>query len=176
MLKERLLRLLIEHIEAGAKTYTGIGSRETPSATQGTIYRIAEFLARNGLTLRSGGADGADQAFERGAVLGPSEIYLPWKGFNGNRSLLFDIPAEAFTIAGKFHPGWNHLTEPVRRLMARNAQQVLGMDLNSPSAFVLCWTPDGADGLLKKTTSKTGGTGQAIRIAAHYGVPVINLR
>jgi hypothetical protein len=37
---------------------------------------------------------------------------------------------------------------------------------------VLCWTPDGA---IDKTGKKTGGTGQAIRLAVAHGVPVYNL-
>jgi hypothetical protein len=42
---------------------------------------------------------------------------------------------------------------------------VLGHDLRSPSRFVVCWTADGR---------ATGGTGQAIRIAEAYAVPVFN--
>jgi hypothetical protein len=34
-----------------------------------------------------------------------------------------------------------------------------------PSRFVLCWTPEG---------SGSGGTGQALRIARHYGVQIID--
>ncbi len=56
--------------------------------------------------------------------------------------------------------------------MARNSQQILGQNLNDYCAFVVCWTPDGAE---NATTKQSGGTGQAIRIANHYGIPVINL-
>lgn len=45
--------------------------------------------------------------------------------------------------------------------------------LDDPAAFVLCWTPDGS---LDGTGSDTGGTGQALRIAAAYDVPVFNLQ
>ena len=46
--------------------YAGIGSRETPGLMLGAFARIGEFLAKKGYTLRSGGADGADTAFEVG--------------------------------------------------------------------------------------------------------------
>ena len=53
-----------------------------------------------------------------------------------------------------------------RKFHARNCYQVLGKDLQSPSNFVLCWTPGGA---------VTGGTGQALRIAIDRGIPVFNM-
>lgn len=64
-------------------------------------------------------------------------------------------------------------------LMGRNVHQVLGDDLDNRDAysrFVLCFTADGADGVALKTSGLTGGTGQAIRIAADFGVPVFNLQ
>jgi len=53
-----------------------------------------------------------------------------------------------------------------RVFMARNSYQVLGPDLATPVDFVWCWTPHGA---------VIGGTGQALRIAAAYEIPVFNL-
>jgi hypothetical protein len=50
--------------------------------------------------------------------------------------------------------------------MARNCQQVLGQNLNLPVDFVVCWTKDGG---------KTGGTGQALRIADDLNIPIYNL-
>jgi hypothetical protein len=49
---------------------------------------------------------------------------------------------------------------------------VLGADLTSPARFVLCWTPDGS---LDGRGRRVGGTGQALRIAHHHGIGVINL-
>ena len=37
---------------------------------------------------------------------------------------------------------------------------------NPPSNFVVCYTPDG---------KASGGTGQAIRIAEYYNIPIYNL-
>jgi hypothetical protein len=158
------------------KTYAGIGSRETPEDVCRFMTRIARWLeARHHLVLRSGGAKGADTAFERGTI-GPKQIFLPWNGFNGRtmqRGLLVANSERAYDIAKKHHPKWYSLSDLSKAMHARNTHQLLGATCEEPSAFVVCWTPDGSIG---KTTSKTGGTGQAIRIAHAYGIPVFNLQ
>lgn len=57
--------------------YTGIGSRETPPEIQEIMTNYARKLDKLGFILRSGGAMGADTAFEKGST--NKEIYLPWK-------------------------------------------------------------------------------------------------
>ena len=151
--------------------YAGIGARATPAPVLAEMREIAAALSRAGWRVRSGGADGADRAFEQGG--GPSaEVFLPWPGFNGSDATFVPIPQEAFAVAEAHHPGWPRLSSAVRKLMARNVMQILGADLNSPSRFVLCWTPDAAE---TRTTPKTGGTGQAIRVAIAHNIPVFNL-
>lgn len=159
-------------VEGAAMTryYAGIGSRETPEAVQRFMSQVAMRLAHAGYTLRSGGAEGADTAFEQGCddALGAKEIYLPWKGFNGNPSPLYTQAdtAQMQIIAMQHHPAWSKLSHAAKLLHARNVCQVLGADGNTPSEFVVCWTPRG---------SGSGGTGQAIRIAGRAGVPVYDL-
>ena len=46
--------------------YTGIGSRNIPDTYFNLIIAIAEYMAKQGYILRSGGADGSDNAFEIG--------------------------------------------------------------------------------------------------------------
>lgn len=152
--------------------YTGIGSRETPKDILKTMTQLAKDLDAIGYTLRSGGADGADDYFERGATR--KEIYLPWKMFNGNPSPLFKVSQEAMALASEHHPAWDKLKDPVRKLMARNATQVLGLELDTPSDFVVCWTPDGCESHLTRTAA-TGGTGLAISIASKMGISIYNL-
>jgi hypothetical protein len=139
---------------------------------------IAFELWADGFTLRSGHSPGADQAFEAGAS--ELELYLPWKGFGGKfrcpegiEPILYTEPTdEAYELASKFHPAWDHLSDKVKALHARNCHQVLGRDLQTFSKFVICWTPDGAT---YQTTSKTGGTGQALRIAIDRRIDIYNL-
>lgn len=131
------------------------------------MTRVASFLCGKGYILRSGGAPGADQAFEAG-VIDPErkEIYLPWRGFERNCSLRYRVSDEAISMAEGYHPAWEKLSLNGRLMMGRNMYQVLGEDLGTPSEFVVCWTSDGY---------ATGGTGQAIRVAHDKGIPVFNL-
>lgn len=158
--------------------YAGIGSRKTPNDVLALM--IARCLGARGFVLRSGGAPGADLAFELGAA--GREIYLPWPTYSADVAThtsrsdarLYEPAPEAYTLAAKYHPTWSRLGSNAKDLIARNGHQVLGADLKSPARFILCWTPDGAT---EKTTGETGGTGQAIRIANDdaYKIPVWNL-
>ena len=153
--------------------YAGIGSRETPESVLAIMTQLAKELDHLGYTLRSGGANGADTAFEKGSTC--KEIFLPWRGFNKNPSDRYIVSEAAHNLTARFHPAWAVLPRAVRLLMARNANQVMGETLDAPAKFVICWTRDGAESP-KERTSKTGGTGQAIAIASHYGIPVFNLQ
>lgn len=157
--------------------YTGVGSRETPPDVMAIMRALAAALARAGWTLRSGGAPGADTAFEDGAkdVKGLMEIYLGWKGFNGNDSPLFISKPEAMEIAKTAHPAWGVLSDAARKLHSRNVFQVLGFSLDKPAKMTICWTPDGCES--EKTRRRTsGGTATAIVLAERYKVPVFNLK
>lgn len=59
------------------KIYTGIGSRNTPPDILDIMFRLAGKLASEGYVLRSGGAQGADDAFEQGAA-DSTEIYYAY--------------------------------------------------------------------------------------------------
>jgi len=156
--------------------YTGIGSRETPEEILLIMRQLAARLARVGYILRSGAAEGADSAFEAGArdADGSMEIYLPWKGFNQNGSAFTSPSLEASQLASRIHPAWPNLSHGARKLHARNAHQVLGIGLKTPSAFVVCWTRDMAI-CRDECSSATGGTGTAIKIASDHGIPVLNM-
>ena len=147
--------------------YAGIGSRDTPQSIQAIQSQVATMLANKGYTLRSGGAQGSDKAFENGCdkVNGNKEIYLPWSNFEGSNSKLIVKDIKAFQIAEKFHPYWYNLSSGAQKLQARNSHQVLGEDLNNPSKFIICHTKEGKGG---------GGTGQALRIASHMQIPVFD--
>lgn len=160
------------------KVYTGIGSRETPRHITDTMMAVADRLAADGWTLRSGNAKGADQAFERGHLVAlsgsPIEVYLPWPSFEADWLKGWTIepmgePTTAAEVeARRFHPAWSKLSDGAKKLHARNVHQILGPDVSSPilSKFVICWTKGGKG---------EGGTGQALRIARHYNVPIFDL-
>lgn len=155
--------------------YTGVGSRTAPPDVRQAMQQLASWLALCGFTLRSGGADGADTAFEVGAGV-KAHIYLPWPGFNGRSAGRLSRPtADAYQMASGVHPAYEHLSAGARALHARNCHQVLGDALNAPSDFLVCWTPDGCTGLSTRTKA-TGGTATAIVLAERHGVPMFNLK
>jgi hypothetical protein len=157
--------------------YAGMGSRRAPKAVLEAITAAARALAARGYTLRSGGADGCDTAFEAGAGQ-LRDIYLPWPGFGPTTRTDHPLDAhsiptpEAHAIAREHHPGWNALSTISQALLARTSHVILGADLNTPVRFAICWTPDGAT---TATTRTTGGTGQAIRICTALEIPVFNI-
>lgn len=155
--------------------YTGIGSRETPGRIQVFMAGLASILAERGWVLRSGGAPGADMAFEHGsdAIPGPKEIFLPWPLFNADQretvrpdGVVVGVTDEAIDIAKRYHPAFERLPQGTQKLLARNSYQILGLDLNTPTHLVVCWTPGGQG---------KGGTGQALRIARDLDIPVFDL-
>jgi hypothetical protein len=135
------------------KYYAGIGSRETPTSILHLMQSISICMSNDGFTLRSGGAEGADSAFELGTS--NKEIFLA-----------SDATGEAMEIAKQFHPAWNKLSYYVKKLMARNVMILLGSDLKTPVKCVICWTKD---------AKITGGTGHALKVASHYGIEAYNL-
>ncbi len=174
-------------------TYAGIGSRKITRYISIVQAEFAFCMTFFGFKLSSGGADGSDSSYEFGAkaaydVLSEiynlpkgeyervMRIYLPWNSFNGrfvSSGYTDFLNNESFLLSQQHHKGWQYLSSAVRQLMARNAQQALGDYLNSPVNFVMCHTGDGVFSGAK-TTDKTGGTGQAIRIATANSIPVYN--
>jgi hypothetical protein len=176
--------------------YTGIGSRETPEPILALMKALAMLLCDEKWVLRSGAADGADSAFEAGALQArpkygganrPIQIWLPWANFEGRPQgngwdYLIGHPEDE-EIAERFHPNWAACERGARKLHIRNVGEILGQrgvhygSVNDPdpevyeyreavSKFVICWTPEGKGG---------GGTGQALRIARAYDVPIFDL-
>jgi hypothetical protein len=156
--------------------YAGIGSRLTPAPVFQAMRDLARVLANRGYALRSGAAEGADTAFELGAVdaYGEMEIYLPWPGFNGRTHQSVPISKAALALAQTVHPNWLELSQAGQKLHARNMYQVLGPNLDEPVKFVICWTADGCSSE-KTRNHRTGGTATAIVLADRHGIPVYNL-
>lgn len=155
------------------RVYAGIGSRRTPPRICAQITEIARRLRARGWRLRSGGARGADAAFEAGAGA-DADIFLPFAGFNGHAGGIHPPAQRAFEIARAVHPAWDRMGEAAQKLQGRNTHQVLGAQCDSPVHFVCCWSPDGAERESDRTR-ETGGTGQAIALADRWGAPCFNL-
>lgn len=159
------------------KYYAGIGSRQTPSWICEKMSKLASYLEYKGYVLRSGGADGADIAFEKGVKNSKNKkIYIPANNFNGRseyqdgvyncKKIKSDIQDKARTIMLQNHPNPSRLKEYATMLLTRDVYQVIGENLDEKADFIVCWTKD---------AKPIGGTSQAIRLANIYKIPILNL-
>jgi hypothetical protein len=179
-------RNAVEHFERPphpGTAYAGAGSHRTPPAVLESMRSLAAAFAANGLVLRTGASPGADRAFADGALAsgGRVELYLPYADFEDEHwrerdpALLRVLPEPspaAFELAARVHPRWARLSCAERRLRARDCHQVIGPDLASPAALLVCWT---AAGSLDGRGEGREGTAQALRVAHAREVPVFNL-
>ena len=138
--------------------YAGIGSRETPLDICDYMTATAERLAKLDFVLRSGGARGADKAFEAGA--GKAKAILRPE----------DATTSAIREAARFHPAWKKCSPLAQRYHGRNVMIILGEDdLGNEEMwveFVICWTPPDIP---------RGGTKLGMRVAEDRKIPVFNL-
>lgn len=144
--------------------YAGIGSRQTPPEVLALMTRYARHMANKPEDsavwwLSSGGAQGADTAFAQGvqSSTNPGRLNI-WRPEHVNQLHL--------DHAAQFHPAWHRCSDYAKKLHARNSIIVLGPNLDTPVQFIMCWTPNAAI---------SGGTGQALRIAASLRIRVFNL-
>ena len=152
--------------------YTGIGSRETPPSVLAQMEEIGTRLAKQHYVLRSGGARGADAAFERGcdAARGAKQIWKPsdsltlhdW-ALDKASSVCWEFPLERmkpFTVS----------------IIVRNMYQVYGdpetLEEATPTDFVVYW----AKGNPLEKGRESGGTRYAVRQAHAMGIPTYNLQ
>jgi hypothetical protein len=146
--------------------YAGIGSRETPESVLKAFTILGKYFNYYGHILRSGGADGADLAFQGARTT--DDIFIPWKGFNNSLYEFQGIHPDAYNILNSIlEPSHiSRLSQGALKLHARNVHQILGKDLNTPVDYVICYT---TKGLVK------GGTATAIKLANKLNIPVINV-
>lgn len=147
------------------------------------MKRLGKAIAEKGGFLRSGGADGADNAFLSGIGLfeEPSckncRIYLPWDGYNdfiaseGSPFVIarhLETITEALELAFLTRGSFIGLGRGGISLHGRNPYQILGDDLNSPADLVILYSKPTKTGV-------SGGTNTAYKIALKNNVPVLNL-
>ena len=147
------------------KYYAGIGSRKAPDHILEEMRALASIYEEQGYILRSGGAIGADSAFEASVVDSANkEIFrgydaVPWA---------FEY-VEAYCMPND-RRGFANWKPYIKGLLARNMMQILGADGQTPVDFVVCWAPS-----LDYSDSSAGGTGYALRCALRNGIPICNL-
>ena len=148
----------------GTPAYAGIGSRKTPGTVMAAMGRLAGRLAERGWMLRSGGAKGADAAFQGSAPADLQTIYLPWKEYNNISGGIVLTPNEqvkAQALVRRHHGAWERCGRGARALHGRNAAIINRRRLDEPVQAVICWTPDGA---------AVGGTATGMAMARATGI------
>ena len=168
--------------------YAGVGSSsKTTGESIDVLTSTAEDLCKNGFVLRSGGADGADDAFERGAgsrrdiYYGNTRHKMHGKYVNspvnepGHRLVKDGQNATLAEkiIATTLEPShWRAICAKgdfVKNLFRRNTMQILGYDLNEPVEFLVCYAlPD------EGKNSVLGGTKAAYNLARDLQIPTFN--
>lgn len=167
--------MVLHGVSMNKRFYSGIGSRDTPNHICILMSEIAEILECNGYILRSGGAKGADIAFENGVKLNKEIFYTDHYKINDGD--VNDYSQEDYNFAldifKKYHPIANKLSGSPKDLLVRNTFQFFGVGDTKNVDFVICYTPDGAE---TSTSKESGGSGQLIRIANAYNTKVYNLK
>lgn len=164
----------------------GIGSRKTPPEILRQIEKLGAYCRAQGIWVRSGHALGADYAWEKGSRE-RCIVYLPFPGYGPeefhtqqitslppSKPQFFKIHPAALERAqhsvSQFHKGSQYLKPFARQCHTRNYFQIMGSkEKEHPVNAVVCWTP------LGKRGQATGGTKQALAIAAANDIPIFNL-
>ena len=120
-----------------------------------------------------------DQAWHAGAGRDKAILYSPvpnfehsWRAAYAHRYTVecteLDNRAEAVAILrGAISTShYNNLSEFARNAHIRNVYGLTGKNLDLPTEFMTCWTPD---------AKPKGGTGVSIKIARTLYIPVYNL-
>ena len=174
-----------------AFAYAGVGSRRTPPEILAAMSDIAQTLGDAGTALSTGGADGADKAFETGALRtdAPITVHTPWPGYNGYRpgrqpdtdiDIVHPTSTESLEgrtyadLAREHHPYWQRCSRGARALLLRNVSILAGaLDDHGetlPVRAVVAYTPNGLP-----VGREAGGTGHTLRTAASLDIPCVNL-
>jgi len=151
--------------------YAGIGNRNTPEPCLKMMEKIGRACSRKGLVLRSGGAKGADSAFEVGCDVekGSKQIWRPRAK---------DIPEYEWAVEKAKEVCWefplNRMKPYTRSLIIRNMYQVFGdnPDRLDPVKFVVFY----CEGDPLMVGKESGGTRYAVRAAHLCNIPIFNLR
>ena len=153
------LRGLLDRHHAASRApdacaYAGIGSRRTPPEVLAAMATLAETLGNAGCALSTGGAHGADQAFEAGALRtdAPITVHTPWPGYNDYRpgrepesdiDVVRPQPADLLRgetyldLARRHHPHWDRCGRGARALFLRNVSILSGASARHGSRIAI---------------------------------------
>lgn len=152
-------------------TLTLVGSRKAPFSIRQEAMELGKAFSDLGYKARSGGALGMDTYWlyqydpELATVYRHDDKPYDARTVNTTRLDAFD---EAIDIINRVVPHIACMDDTARLLHYRNAFQVLGDDLRSPSDYLIYWSP-------MKNDVPVGGTKTAVLLAKRVGIPVLHL-
>lgn len=151
---------------------TTIGSRETPADICNLMSLIGEKLQYKYI-IRSGGAIGADKAFEKNVKPENKYIYTV-KNFDFSQENYEFVYSELMSIWDK-DLNFDLYGKTSQILLLRDINQVLGSRKTSleKSKFLICWTKH--ERYNETGKNRVGGSRIAIRCALKHGIKVHNL-
>lgn len=148
-----------------------IGSRRITEKQFDYLVKVGEAFARRGWVVRTGCADGADHAGMTGTRnVNPDllHLFLPWSTYNKG----YQEETDTVTIYDEkqhqewaksvsiFHPAPDKLKQGAFKLMARNYGIIMhGTPVDVVVAFPI-------------SDTDVGGTGQGMRLAKEYEIPL----
>lgn len=150
--------------------YAGLAARTTPSVVQEILTQIVARLDAEGLVLRTGDRCGGQRAMRDGA--------------RGAATRIMRLDCDAGLAAASRRTArqlldYSHFRCHPDRLpnasfdeLGRTVRIVLGVEMNDPVAFLLCWTKRRKRGRKKV---RHGDTAFARTVARASGVPVFDL-
>lgn len=153
--------------------YVGVGPMTAGEDMCAQAKIFGQAMAEMGWTLRSGGAEGLDEAFERGALEGngKTEIFIPSadfrKRFKSSDKVIhtLDKHIEAMREVAPLHENWSQLGTTVQMFLTRIPFCLFGEKLDKPAHFVVGWS---------KHYPHTGA-GIVLKMAEMAGIPAFNL-
>jgi hypothetical protein len=151
-----------------------------PEEIASEFYQIAKVLAAKGYTFRHTG-DSSDDLQNKILDIEniKTESYLPWKKFNLdiNAPYIKKPTPKAYKIAASCHVRFSKMSNGVRCILARNVNAILGNDCNDPVDFILAYSEDGAEGIVKGLDYKiTGSVAFYLKVAEDSNISVFNLK
>lgn len=155
--------------------YTVAGSRKTPVAVLETMRQVAKALDYSGYVLRTCASHGpgliAYGASQEATGLG--QRWVPWLGFDGHFESIHLPDREHFRLAQALRNDWHILPNATQAMKACNVAELLGVGLDQPSRFLLCYSACAAQSP-QELTRHSGATGELIRLADYLEIPVVN--
>lgn len=148
--------------------------KEFPEEVKESLFSLASKMLSKKMTVR---INADDKVFiDKLRVLSDKnvEVYMPWRDFNQIDSKRTWNTLTSKAVASQHFTGWEKIPDSVKAMLAAQVRMVFGDKNNSIMLCLITWSRDGASRTIE-VTKDTGRGSFIIKLAAHYGFPVMNL-